>query len=112
MGRAREKCSGVGQVMMHAHPAWNAIAAEKLSVCNRLALPLSLPALVSFKPLVNPKIHYMLQILAHHPDLPSAEELQDDAEPLQFFSRMLQFALEALLLSSKPSPEAAGKPLS
>jgi len=38
-----------------------------------------------------------VQILAHHPDLPTPEEMAEDPAALQPFSRMLQFALEVLI---------------
>ena len=48
-----------------------------------------------------------MQILAHHPDLPTHEEMSEDPETLQPFSRMLQFALEVLIRQAPPQRHAA-----
>ncbi|KAK9811630.1 hypothetical protein WJX72_007291 [[Myrmecia] bisecta] len=54
---------------------------------------------------------YMLQILAHHPDLPSQEVLEEEGwEALGPFQRMLQFGLEALMVP-EALVDAADSPL-
>lgn len=49
-----------------------------------------------------------VQVLAHHPDWPSPEELEEDPQLLQPFASILHFALHALLLPDGASPQAIG----
>lgn len=57
----------------------------------------------------------MLQILAHHPDFPTRQEVAEmGLEAYQPFTRMLQFMLEPLILSvaSKSDAEPPGDTIS
>lgn len=49
-----------------------------------------------------------VQILAHHPDLPSKEQYQEEHSSLQPFSLMLQFALQSLLSTPTGPAKQAG----
>ena len=50
-----------------------------------------------------------LQILAHHPDFPSRQDAAELGPAVyQPFSRMLQFALEPLILARTDSTEPPG----
>ena len=46
------------------------------------------------------RLHVLLQMLAHHPDFPTRQEVAEmGQEAYQPFTRMLQFMLEPLILS-------------